>query len=243
MSGHSKWNNIKRRKNAQDAVKGKVFTKLGKEIQMAVKSGGPDPEHNRTLADAIDRAKAYNMPNNSINRSIKRASGSDAADYEEIFYEGYGPGGVAVMVRCLSDNRNRTAGQVRYLFDRHGGNLGENGSVSFLFERKGVLVLDRNRYKDEDTVMMEALDAGASDLVSHKEYFEVITQPEDYHQVLENMKQEGYEFLENDLTYRPLTFTHLEDEAQIEAMDKLLEALDEEDDVNDVWHNLEEDED
>lgn len=239
MSGHSKWNNIKRRKGAQDAAKGKIFTKLGREIQLAVKQGGPDPATNRTLEDVIAKAKANNMPNDTINRSIKKASGSDAEEYEEIIYEGYGEAGVAVMVRCLSDNRNRTAGEVRHLFGKYNGNLGENGCVSFMFENVGYMILDRERYSDEDTVMMEAIEAGADDVIAQEDYFELLCSPSDYHEVHHAMQDMGYEFMDSGLEYRPLNYVQVPDEAVRASVENLLEALDDFDDVTDVFHNME----
>ena len=170
MSGHSKWNNIKRKKGEADAQRGAIFTKLGREIQVAVKNGGADPEGNSRLKDVIAKAKAANMPNDNIQRSIKKASGSNDSDnFEEIVYEGYGPGGVAMMVRTLSDNRNRTAGDVRHIFDKFGGNMGTNGCVSFLFQEKGTIIIDRELYEDEEAVMMDALDSGAEDFAAEDE--------------------------------------------------------------------------
>lgn len=237
MSGHSKWNNIKRRKGAQDAAKGQIFTKMGKEIQMAVKQGGPDPSSNRALEDAIRKAKSNNMPNDSINRSISKAASNDAADFDEMFYEGYGPGGVAVILRSLTDNRNRTAGEVRHLFDKSGGNLGESGSVGFLFERKGVIILDQERYPDEETVMMEALEAGAEDITMQESFYEVLTAPNEFHQVLTALQDMGYAIEDGSVDYKPLTLTKLEDPEAQEKMEKLLENLEDFEDVNDIWHN------
>lgn len=237
MSGHSKWNNIKRKKGAADAARGKIFTKLGREIQMAVKAGGPDPNVNASLKDVIAKAKSNNMPNDSIQRSINKATGSGGENYEVIFYEGYGPGGVAVMVRALSDNRNRTAGDLRHIFDRCGGNLGQSGCVGFLFEEKGSMILDRERYGDEETVMMEALEAGADDVVSSEDYYEVLTAASAYRDVLEAMEKAGYEFVETSLSYVPQTYTQLQDPEQAGNMEKLLDLLDDNDDVSDVWHN------
>lgn len=239
MSGHSKWNNIKRKKGAADAAKGKIFTKLGREIQMAVKAGGPDPDVNSSLKDIIAKAKSNNMPNDSIQRSINKASGEGGENYEVIIYEGYGPGGVAVMVRCLSDNRNRTAGDLRHLFDRNGGNMGTSGCVSFLFEEKGSLLLDRERFDDEETVTMEAIEAGAEDILAEEDYFELITSPGDYHAVKAALEKAGYEFVDATLEPRPLTFTRLEDEEMIAGMEKLIDMLEDNDDVTDVWHNWE----
>ena len=195
MAGHSKWNNIKRRKEAVDAQRGKIFTKLGREIAIAVKHGGPDPDSNSSLKDAIARAKASNMPNDSIQRSISKAAGGDGGDdFAEIVYEGYGPGGIAVMVRTLTDNRNRAVGDVRHIFDKYGGNLGTNGCVAYQFERKGSLVLDRELYPDEDQVLIDALEAGAEDVEISDEMFEIITEPNDYHFVLEALTDKNYEF-------------------------------------------------
>lgn len=242
MSGHSKWNNIKRKKGAADAAKGQIFTKLGREIQMAVRAGGPDPEVNRSLKDIIAKAKSNNMPNDSIQRSISKASGGGGEELEVIQYEGYGPGGVAVMVRTLSDNRNRTAGDVRHIFDRFGGNLGTNGCVAFQFEEKGSLILDRERYTDEETVMMEALDAGAEDVDVEEDYFEIVTSPDTYHSVVDALEAKGYVFEESTLAPKPLTMTKLNDPEMIENMERLIDTLEENDDVTDVYHNWEQEE-
>ena len=180
MSGHSKWNNIKRKKGASDAAKGAIFTKSAKEIMVAVKSGGSDPEGNSRLKDVIAKAKANNMPNDNIMRAIKKAAGAGEGDeYEEIIYEGYGPGGIAIMVRTLTNNRNRTAGDVRHLFDKYGGNMGVSGSVSFLFQEKGSILIDSEEYDDEEKVMMDALEAGAEDFSAEEGYYEVLTAPGD----------------------------------------------------------------
>lgn len=243
MAGHSKWNNIKRRKGAADEAKGKLFTKLGKEIQVAVKAGGSDPENNAALSDAIARAKSNNMPNDSIKRSIeKAASAGEGDDYFEITYEGYGPEGIAVMVRALSNNRNRTAGEVRHVFDKYGGNLGTNGCVAFLFERKGYFVVDKDEFDDEDKVMMDALEAGADDITSDDEFYEIITQPEDYHDFHANMEKAGYKFADMRLGPVALNYNKITDEENVEKMNKLLEALDDVEDVQDVYHNWESDE-
>lgn len=239
MAGHSKWNNIKRRKGAQDAARGRIFTKLGREIQMAVKAGGPNPEINASLRDVIAKAKASNMPNDNINRSIARASGQGADELEVILYEGYGPSGVAVMVRCLSDNRNRTAGDLRHIFDRSGGNMGNTGCVAFQFEEKGSLLLDRERYADEDQLMMDALELGAEDVLSEAEGFEVVTSPEDYRQVKDGLESQGYVFEDASLGPVPLTMVDLKGEDEIKQMEKMLDAFDDNDDVSEVWHNWE----
>lgn len=238
MAGHSKWNNIKRRKEAVDAQRGKIFTKLGREIAIAVKHGGPDPDSNSSLKDAIARAKASNMPNDSIQRSINKAAGGDGGDdFAEIVYEGYGPGGIAVMVRTLTDNRNRTAGDVRHIFDKYGGNLGTNGCVAYQFERKGSLVLDRELYPDEDQVLIDALEAGAEDVEISDEMFEIITEPNDYHFVLEALTDKNYEFLDLSLAPRPSSWVELSDEEQSKQMEKLIEVMEDHDDVQDVFHN------
>ena len=238
MAGHSKWNNIKRRKEAVDAQRGKIFTKLGREIAIAVKQGGPDPDANSSLKDAIARAKAGNMPNDSIQRSINKAAGGDGNDdFAEVVYEGYGPGGIAVMVRTLTDNRNRTAGDVRHIFGKYGGNLGTNGCVSYQFERKGSLILDRELYPDEDQVLIDALEAGAEDVEISEEMFEIITDPAEYHSVLEALTAKNYEFLDLSLAPRPSTWVELSDDEQSKQMEKLIEVMEDHDDVQDVFHN------
>ena len=240
MSGHSKWNNIKRKKEASDAAKGAVFTKIAKELAVAVKAGGPDPDGNSRLKDVISKAKAANMPNDNIARAIKKAAGAgEGDDYEEITYEGYGPGGVAVIVKTLTNNRNRTAGDVRHLFDKHGGNMGVSGSVSFLFEDKGVIVISKEEYEDEDQVMSDALDAGAEDFSSEEvECYEVTTAPDDYYAVKEALEAKGYEFLDSSLGPVPVTYAKIEDPAVMEQFDKMLDKMDENDDIQEVFHNL-----
>ena len=243
MAGHSKWNNIKRKKGAADAKRAAIFTKLGRELAVAVREGGPDPEANARLAAVIVKAKASNMPNDNINRSIQRAAGSgEGADYEEITYEGYGPGGVAVMVRSLTDNRNRTAGEVRHAFDKHGGNLGTTGCVSFMFQNRGVLVIERSEALDEETVLMEALDAGASDVESEDEAFIIYTDPGDFTAVETAMSEAGYSFAQAEIQPTPDNYIALADLDQSEHMEKLIEDLEDSDDVQDVWHNWEPDE-
>ncbi len=238
MSGHSKWNNIKRKKGAADAQRGAVFTKLGREIQVAVKNGGADPEANSRLKDVIAKAKAANMPNDNIMRSIKKAAGSGETDnFEEITYEGYGPGGVAVLVRTLSDNRNRTAGDVRHIFDKFGGNMGTAGCVSFLFQEKGSLILEQEEYPDEEAVMMDALDAGAEDFLAEDEIYEITTSPESYQIVREALEGKGYAFLDLSLGPVPVTWTELSDPDMMEKMEKLIDRLEEHDDVQEVFHN------
>ncbi|MBP1757504.1 MAG: YebC/PmpR family DNA-binding transcriptional regulator [Firmicutes bacterium] len=238
MSGHSKWNNIKRKKGEADAQRGAIFTKLGRELAVAVKNGGADPEANSRLKDIIAKAKAANMPNDNIQRSIKKAAGSNDNDtYEEITYEGYGPGGVAVMVRTLSDNRNRTAGDVRHIFDKHGGNMGTSGCVNFLFQEKGTIIIDRELFEDEETVMMDALDAGAEDFAAEDEVYEITTSPEDYRTVRDNLEKKKYEFIDVSVGPVPVTWTEITDPDLAEKMEKLIDKMEELDDVQDVYHN------
>lgn len=240
MSGHSKWANIKHRKGKSDAQKAKAFTKLGREIAIVVKQGGPDPVSNSKLKDVIAKAKAANMPNDNIERSIKKAAGEvDGANYEEITYEGYGPGGVAVIVEAMTDNRNRTAGDVRHYFDKFGGNLGTLGCVSFMFDKKGVILIEKTEKTNEDDLMMEALEAGAADFNAEEDYFEIITDPSDFSAVREALENKGYEFVEAEVQMVPQTMTKLEDPKQIEFMDKLVERLEDMDDVQNVYHNWE----
>jgi len=238
MSGHSKWNNIKRKKGASDAAKGAVFTKSAKEIMVAVKQGGPDPDGNSRLKDVIAKAKANNMPNDNINRAIKKAAGAGEGDeYEEIIYEGYGPGGVAVMVRTLTNNRNRTAGDVRHLFDKHGGNMGVSGSVSFLFVQKGSILIDSEEYEDEETVMMDALEAGAEDFSAGDGYYEVLTAPEDYYTVKDALEAKGYAIADSNLGPVPITTTAVDDPEAVENLEKMLDKMDENDDIQEVYNN------
>lgn len=240
MSGHSKWANIKHRKGKSDAQKGKIFTKIGREIAIIVKQGGPDPEANSKLKDVIAKAKASNMPNENIARSIKKATGDvDATNYEEITYEGYGPGGIAVIVETMTDNRNRTAGDVRHFFDKFGGNMGTSGCVSFMFDKKGVILIEKTDRMNEDDMMMEVLDAGAEDFSTEDEYFEVLTSPDDFSTVREALEKKGYEFMQAEIEMVPQTMTKLEDPKQIEQMDKLIENLEDLDDVQNVYHNWE----
>ncbi len=244
MSGHSKWANIKRQKGMADAKKGKVFTKLGREIQIAVKVGGSaDPNTNSKLKDVIAKCKAANMPNDNIQRSIKKASGDgDSANYEEITYEGYGPGGVAVICECTTDNRNRTAGDLRHYFDKFGGNLGQSGCVSFMFNKKGVIVIENDGKISEDDLMMEALEVGAEDFKADGDVFEILTDPSDFSDVREALEKKGYEFLEAEVSMLPTTTTKLTDPEHIKFMDKLIENLEDLDDVSNVYHSWEQDE-
>ncbi len=240
MAGHSKWSNIKRRKEAVDDKRGKVFSKIGRELQIAVRSGGADPETNAVLRDAIARAKSYNMPNDSIRRAIEKAAGdAGAASLEEIYYEGYGPGGVAVMARALTDNRHRTAGDIRHIFSKFGGNLGTDGCVAFQFEKKGIMLIERFDGLDEDQVFMDALEAGAEDVSLDDEHMiEIETTPESY-TAIRDILAENYEFLDQSLGYVPTVRVTLASEEEIENMDKLIERLEDNDDVQDVYHNWE----
>ena len=242
MSGHSKWANIKHKKEKSDAKKGKIFTKLGREITVIVKSGGPDPESNSKLRDVIAKAKANNMPNDNIDRCIKKASGELGADnYEEITYEGYGPNGVAVIVETLTDNRNRTAGDLRHYFDKFGGNLGQNGCVSFMFDKKGVLIIDNSEGElEEDAVMMDALDSGAEDFSASDDCFEIQTDPNAFGDVLAALEEKGYTFASAEVEMIPQTTVTLTDEKDLLFMNKLIDMLEDNDDVQNVWHNWEE---
>lgn len=238
MAGHSKWANIKHRKGRQDAKKAKVFTKLARSITVAVKEGGDDAEYNTELANIIEKAKAENMPNDNIDRAIKKGAGDlDGASYEEITYEGYGPNGVAVMVQCLTDNKNRTAADVRHYFSKYNGNLGATGCVSFMFDRKGVLIVDRNEDIDEEEIMMNSIEAGAEDFQAEDEYFEIITSPEDFKDVRENLKSMGYKFSTAEVSFIPQNETKLEEEKDLKNMEKLIDALEDNDDVQEVYHN------
>ena len=240
MSGHSKWHNIQAKKGKADAARGKIFTKLGRELLIAVKQGGPDPAGNSKLKDVIAKCKAANMPNDTINNAIKKASGAaNSENYEEVVYEGYGPNGVAVIVEASTDNRNRTAADVRHVFDRAGGNLGTTGCVSYMFNKKGVMVVDKAECKQtEDDLMMIALDAGAEDFEADEECYTITTAPEDFSSVREKLEAEGIEFLEAEVQMVPTTYVALDEKAQ-ERMDKLLDNLDELDDVMNVYHNSE----
>jgi len=242
MSGHSKWANIKHKKEKSDAKKGKIFTKLGREITVIVKSGGADPESNSKLRDVIAKAKANNMPNDNIERCIKKASGELNSDnYEEITYEGYGPNGVAVIVETLTDNRNRTAGDLRHYFDKFGGNLGQTGCVSLMFDKKGVLIIDNSEGDlDEDAVMMDSLDSGAEDFSANDDCFEILTDPDSFSEVRDALEQKGYSFASAEVEMIPQTTVTLTDEKDLLFMNKLIDMLEDNDDVQNVWHNWEE---
>ena len=237
MSGHNKWSKIKNKKGSEDARRGKVFTKMARAIIVAVREGGADPEYNPSLKSVIEKARAENMPNDNIDRAIKKASGDgDSANYENIVYEGYGPEGVAVIVECLTDNRNRTASDVRHYFDKFGGNLGQNGSVSFMFQRKGLLLIDAESL-DEEEVMMDSLDAGAEDFEADDGIFVINTAMEDFAQVRDTLLEKGYKFVKSDLVYEPSNYVKINDESNVDKMEKLIDNLEDSDDVQQVSHN------
>ena len=239
MSGHSKWHNIQAKKGKADAARGKIFTKLGRELLIAVKEGGPEPAGNSKLKAVIAKCKAANMPNDTINNAIKKASTSNE-NYEEITYEGYGPNGVAVIVEAATDNKNRTAADVRHAFDKAGGNLGTNGCVSYMFNKKGVIVIERASTSiDEEELMMVALEAGAEDFEASEEIYEIITDPADFSAVREKLEEQGLEFLEAEVQMVPTTTVAL-DEKGVEKMEKLIERLEDLDDVSNIYHNWEE---
>lgn len=237
MSGHSKWANIKHKKEKSDSRKGKVFTKLGREIAVAVRQGGADPEGNSRLKDVIAKAKAENMPNDTIDRSIKKAAGDmDGANYEEILYEGYGPEGVALIIESMTDNRNRTAGDLRFILSKHGGNLGATGCVSFMFNKKGVILIGKTKKTDEDMLMLTALEAGAEDVNVEDEYFEIITDPNTFSSTREILEK-SYSLESAAIEMIPASYVNIKDEKHAETMEKLIDALDDNDDVLNVWHN------
>ena len=239
MSGHSKWNNIKRKKEATDAVKAKIFTKIGREIAVCVKESGGDPNNNSKLRDLIAKAKSNNVPNDNIDRVIKKAMGDgDKNSYEAMVYEGYGVGGVAVIVECLTDNKNRTAGDIRHYFDKFGSGLGTTGCVSFMFANKGIVVLE-NTGLDEDTVMEECFDLGADDFSMEDDTIEIECSPSDVSQLREGLTAKGYKVLSAEVEQIPSTYVTLTDEEQIKKMNLLLEHLEDNDDVQNVWHNWE----
>ena len=239
MSGHSKWHNIQKTKGAQDAKRAAAFTKIAKELIVAVKEGGgiADPAHNSRLATVITKAKAANMPNDNIKRCLEKAAGAGGGDsYESITYEGYGPGGVAVIVEAMTDNRNRTAGSMRHHFDKFGGNLGASGCVSWSFDKKGVLVIDNEDGDyDEDTVMMDAMEAGADDFEADGDVFTIYTLPDDFNDVVANLGK--YTFVSAQIEMVPQNYQKLEDPDQAKQMEKLIDAMEDDDDVQNVWHN------
>jgi YebC/PmpR family DNA-binding regulatory protein len=238
MSGHSKWANIKHKKGKADAVRGKVFTKIGRELAIAVKEGGGDPNVNGKLRDIIAKAKANNMPNDTVLRSIKKAAGEAGnVTYEEITYEGYAPGGVAVICEIVTENRNRTASEVRHIFDKNGGQLGTTGSVNYMFDHKGVLVVERGPGVNEDELMMQALEAGAEDVQSDGDYFEIYTAADDFSAVRETLEKQGLSFLSAERSKIPQTTIAIDDEEDLLKVQKLLEMLDDNEDVIAVFHN------
>lgn len=239
MAGHSKWSNIKHKKEKTDAQRGKIFTKLGREIVVAVKEGGSDPESNSRLRDAIAKARAANMPNDNIQRSIKRASGElGSVTYDEVIYEGYGPNGVAVIVEALTDNRNRTASEIRHIFDRSGGSLGATGCVAWMFDRKGVIIVENNDDLDEEALIMDALEAGAEDVEDSDEIIEIFTDPSSFSSVRDALEEGGYKFLSAGVEMVAQNTVKLsqEEAASVEAM---IEKLEDNDDAQNVFHNLE----
>ena len=238
MSGHSKWHNIQAKKGKADAARGAIFTKIGREIAIAVRAGGPNPDNNNKLRDIIAKAKANNMPNDNIQRSIKKASGElGDVNYEQITYEGYAPGGVAVIVDTITDNRNRTVSDVRHCFAKNGGNLGNAGSVSFMFDEKGVLVIERTPGMDEDEMMMIALEAGAEDVKAEEDVFEIYTAPADFSAVREELEKQGLSFLSAEVNKIPQNMVSVDDPEVLKNIQKLLDMLEDNDDVQNVYHN------
>ena len=238
MSGHSKWANIKHKKGKADAVRGKIFTKIGRELAIAVKEGGGDPNVNGKLRDVIAKAKANNMPNDTVLRSIKKAAGeAGGVTYEEITYEGYAPGGVAVICEIVTENRNRTASEVRHIFDKNGGQLGTTGSVNYMFDHKGVLLVERGPGMNEDELMMQALEAGAQDVQSYEDSFEIYTAADDFSAVRESLERQGLSFLSAQRSRIPQTTIEIDDEETLQKVQKLLEMLHDNEDVMEVYHN------
>ena len=243
MSGHSNWSTIKRKKEKTDNARAKVFTKIGREISVAVKAGGPDPAANSKLKDVIAKAKAANVPNDNIERIIKKAAGEGNADnYENIVYEGYGPSGIAVIIEALTDNRNRTAADVRHAFDKFGGNMGTTGCVSFMFSRQGVILIEKEDI-DEDKLMEDALEAGASDFLTDGDVYEIRTEPNDMGLVRDDLEAKGYKYISAEVAYIPSTYTKLTNPDDIQNMGRMLEMFDESDDIQEVYHNWENEED
>ena len=241
MSGHSKWHNIAAKKGKTDAQRGKIFTKLGREILIAVKEGGPDPASNSKLRDVVAKCKANNMPNDNIERSIKKAAGDgEATNYEELTYEGYGPNGVAILIETATDNRNRTAGEVRHILDKFGGNLGTNGSVSWMFDKKGIIIIEKASSKlSEEDLMMDVLESGAENMEVDEEFYEIETTPESFSQVREYFESKGIEYLEAEVKMVPQNYIEL-DEDGAKKMGLIVEKLEDNDDVQEIWHNWQE---
>ena len=240
MSGHSKWNNIKHKKEKTDAQRASVFTKIGKEMAIAVREGGADPAANSKLEALIAKAKSLNVPNDNIKRIIEKASGADAAQYEIVYYEGYGIGGVAVIVETTTDNRNRTAADIRHYFDKYGGNMGTTGCVSFMFTDRGIIIIDAENVKDEDKLMEDALECGADDIEGDGEVFQIYTDFLTVDQVAESLRKLGYVIESSEAEKVPSTYTALTDPEQLEKFEKMIDVMEENDDVQNVWHNLEE---
>lgn len=239
MSGHSKFANIKHKKEKNDAAKGKIFTIIGREIAVAVKEGGPDPANNSKLRDVIAKAKANNMPNDTIDRGIKKAAGdANSVNYVSVTYEGYGPNGSAIIVDALTDNKNRTAANVRNAFTKGSGNVGTQGCVSFMFDKKGQIIIDKEEYTGEaDDLMMTAVDAGAEDFSEEEDSFEIVTSPEDFSNVREALENQGIAMISAEVTMIPQTWVELTDENDIKKMNRILDLLDEDEDVQAVYHN------
>ena len=240
MISYNKLSTIKRKKGANDAARAKVFTKIGRELAVAVKNGGPDPNNNAKLRDVIAKAKQNNVPNDNIDRMLKKAAGeSDSTNFEEIVYEGYGPSGIAVVVEALTDNRNRTASEVRHYFDKAGGNMGTPGSVTFMFDRQGVIVIEKEDV-DEDQLMEDALEAGASDFLTDEEdIFEIRTEPNDVGAIRDELEGKGYHIISSEAAYIPQTYTRLESEEDMKNMARMIDMFEENDDVQNIWHNWE----
>ncbi|MBN2879213.1 MAG: YebC/PmpR family DNA-binding transcriptional regulator [Clostridia bacterium] len=237
MSGHSKWSTIKHKKGKADAAKGKIFTKIGREIMVAVKMGGADPDMNSRLRDAIAKAKANNMPNDNVSRVIKKAAGeNDDVNYEEIMYEGYGPGGVAVIVEAMTDNKNRTASNVRFYFDKNGGSLGATGCVNWMFDRKGSIAVEKSDAIKEDELMMLALEAGAEDFIDNDDIYEIITDPSQFSAVRDELEKHGIELLGAEIQRIPQNTVDIDEELS-ESINKMLDMMEDDDDVQNVYHN------
>ncbi len=243
MSGHSKWSTIKRKKGANDAARAKVFTKLAREISVAVKEGGSDPNNNSRLRDLLAKGRAANVPQDNLLRAIKKAGDNDKDNYESITYEGYGNGGIAVIVECLTDNRNRTASNIRHYFDKFGGNLGTSGCVSFMFENKGIIVIEAEDY-DEEKVLEDCLGAGARDVsFEDEEIIEITTEVSDLSSVADSLEEMGYKLTQREAAMVPNNYTKIEDEETLRKLALLFSSLEEDDDVQNVWNNLENEED
>ena len=242
MSGHSKFANIKHKKEKADAAKGKIFTKIGREIAVAVKEGGPDPANNKKLSDVIAKAKSNNMPNDTIERSIKKAAGdSNSANYEQVTYEGYGPSGIAIIVESLTDNKNRTAANVRNAFTKGSGNVGTPGCVSYMFDKKGQIIIDKEEFEmDADELMMLVLDAGAEDFSEEEDCFEVYTDPDSFSEVRQALEEKNIPMASTEVTMIPQNYVALSDETDIKNLQKTLDLLEEDDDVQNVYHNWDE---